>query len=504
MRDTLNKKAADYSAADIEVLEGLEPVRKRPGMYIGGTDERAMHHLVSEILDNSMDEAVAGHATRITIDLQPGNRVIIGDNGRGIPVDNHPKFPGKSALEVIFTMLHSGGKFSGKAYNTSGGLHGVGSSVVNALTSEMIVQVARDKELYEQKYSRGKPQGKLKKMGATKEQGTTISFIPDTEIFGEKAEFNPKIIYKLARSKAYLYRGVEIQWKCAPELLKGIEGIPAEEKIHFPNGMLDYLNFLVDGKTSLTPRPFYGSIDFPDGEGRCEFAIAWTEEEHEGFLSSYCNTIPTPEGGTHVQGLRTALSKGLKNYAEMVNNKKAGILTPDDICESATTLLSIFIREPQFQGQTKDKLTSIHCIRLVENAIKDNFEHWLTADNNASKYLLDYLIQVAEERRRNKNEQEMSRKSATRKLRLPGKLSDCSKKSSENTEIFIVEGGFRRRLCQASTEPRAAGHIALARQGPERRQQFLRQDAPEPGDLRPRAGAGLRGRQGFQYRQAAL
>ena len=439
MKETL-KKNSSYSAADIEVLEGLEPVRKRPGMYIGGTDESAMHHLVSEILDNAMDEAVAGYASRIDIDVEPGNKIQIRDNGRGIPVDNHPKFPGKSALEVIFTTLHSGGKFSGKVYNTSGGLHGVGSSVVNALSSEMTVRVARDKELYEQKYSRGHAQGKVKKLGATKDRGTTVTFVPDTEIFGEKSKFNPKTIYKLARSKAYLYRGVEIQWHCAPELLKGVEGVPDNENIKFPNGILDYLYSLVEGKTSLTPKPFYGVTEFPDGEGRCEFAIAWTEEEQEGFLSSYCNTIPTPEGGTHVQGLRAALSKGLKNYADLINNKKSGILTPDDIFGSATVLLSIFIRDPQFQGQTKEKLTSAQASRLIETAIKDNFEHWLTGDPAASKYLLDYLISVAEERRRAKDVQEMSRKSATRKLRLPGKLSDCSKKTSEGTEIFIVEG----------------------------------------------------------------
>jgi len=430
----------DYSAEDIEVLEGLEPVRKRPGMYIGGTDERAMHHLVSEILDNAMDEAVAGHASRIEIHLGEGNRVRIKDNGRGIPVDNHPKFPGKSALEVIFTTLHSGGKFSGKVYNTSGGLHGVGSSVVNALSTELNVEVFRDKEHYQQTYSQGKTTSKLKKLGATKERGTQITFVPDLDIFGSKAEFSPLICYKLARSKAYLYRGVEIHWSCDESVLKSHPGVPQEETIKFPNGILDYLYSLVEGKTSLTPKPFYGSVEFPDGEGRCEFAIAWTEEEEDGFLTSYCNTIPTPEGGTHVQGLRSALSKGLKSYADLINNKKAGILTPDDILGSSTILLSIFIREPQFQGQTKEKLTSANATRLIENAVKDNFEHWLTGDNAASKYLLDYLIQVAEERRRAKDQQEMSRKSATRKLRLPGKLSDCSRKTSEGTEIFIVEG----------------------------------------------------------------
>ncbi len=444
MGEHLNKKTPsrkdEYSAEDIEVLEGLEPVRKRPGMYIGGSDERAMHHLISEVLDNSMDEAVAGHATRIEIRLEAGNKIIIRDNGRGIPVDNHPKFPGKSALEVIFSMLHSGGKFSGKVYATSGGLHGVGASVVNALSSDLVVQVARDKTLYEQTYSRGKTTSKLKKIGPTKERGTTITFIPDTEIFGKDAKYSPATIYKLARSKAYLYRGVEMAWSCEESLLKDTGGIPVEEIIKFPNGILDYLYTLVEGKTSLTPKPFYGSVDFPDSEGRCEFAIAWTEEEEEGFLTSYCNTVPTPEGGTHVQGLRSALSKGLKNYADLVNNKKAGILTPDDIFGSATILLSIFIREPQFQGQTKEKLTTVSATRFVENGVKDHFEHWLTGDNNASKYLLDYLIQVAEDRRRAKDQHEMSRKSATRKLRLPGKLADCSRKTSEGTEIFIVEG----------------------------------------------------------------
>jgi topoisomerase IV subunit B len=432
-------KKKEYSADDIEVLEGLEPVRKRPGMYIGGTDERAMHHLVSEILDNSMDEAVAGHATRIEITLKPGNEVTIKDNGRGIPVDIMPKY-NKPALEVILTTLHSGGKFSGKNYATSGGLHGVGSSAVNALSSSLVVQVARDKELFQQSYSRGHATTKLKKLGATKERGTTITFVPDTEIFCDKAHFSPHTIYKLARSKAYLYRGVEIAWSCDPSLLKEGGGTPLEEIIKFPNGILDYLYSLVEGKTSLTPKPFYGAVEFPDGEGRCEFAIAWTEEEEQGFLSSYCNTIPTPEGGAHVQGLRSALSKGLKSYADMINNKKAGILTPDDIFGSATILLSIFVRDPQFQGQTKEKLTSPQATRLIEGAVKDNFEHWLTGDNAASKYLLDYLIQVAEERRRAKDQQEMSRKSATRKLRLPGKLADCSRKSSEGTEIFIVEG----------------------------------------------------------------
>ncbi len=429
-----------YTASDIEVLEGLEPVRKRPGMYIGGVDETAMNHLISEILDNSMDEAVAGYATEISIHLEEGNRVTIGDNGRGIPVDKHPKFKDKSALEVIFTTLHSGGKFSGKAYNTSGGLHGVGSSVVNALSSEMVVNVSKDGSEYEQHYSRGHAKTKLKKIGKTKNKGTTIMFVPDEEIFGEAISFTPKTVYKMARSKAYLYKGVQIKWSIEPTLIKGIKGVPETETIMFPNGVLDYLNVLLDDKTSVTSRPFYGSVDFPNGEGRCEFAIAWTEEYDSGFLSSYCNTIPNPDGGTHVQGLRNALSKGLKNYAEMTGTKKAGIIVPDDIFSSATILLSVFIKDPQFQGQTKDRLTSVRAIKYVETSVRDNFEHWLTGDNNASKALLDFLISLAEERKRDRASKETNRKTATRKLRLPGKLSDCSKKTSDNTEIFIVEG----------------------------------------------------------------
>jgi len=435
-----SEKSSGYSAADIEVLEGLEPVRKRPGMYVGGTDEKALYHLVSEILDNSMDEAVAGHADQIYVHLDKGNKVTISDNGRGIPVDDHPKFKNKSALEVIFTTLHSGGKFGSKAYSTSGGLHGVGSSVVNALSSEMIVKVARDKELYQQEYSRGKVMTKLKNLGKTSNRGTEVSFIPDTEIFGDKIDYDAKKLYEMAKSKAYLFKGVEIKWSVDKDLIEGREDVPAEDTIRFPNGILDYLHLLVEGKTSVTSRPFYGTADFPDGEGRCEFAVAWVEDYDSEFLSSYCNTIPTFEGGAHVQGLRSALSRGIKNYGDMTNNKKIGAVTPDDIFGSAIILLSIFIKNPQFQGQTKEKLTSDRATKLVENAVKDNFDHWLTADNNSSKNLLEHLVNIAEERKRAKATQEMSRKTATRKLRLPGKLADCSRKTSEGTELFIVEG----------------------------------------------------------------
>ncbi len=443
MADLFNTAPAGkkgYGAADIEVLEGLEPVRRRPGMYIGGTDERALHHLAGEILDNAMDEAVAGHADRIELILHADNSVAITDNGRGIPVDNHPKFPKKSALEVIFTTLHSGGKFSGKVYETSGGLHGVGSSVVNALSDWMWVEVARDKSLYRQSYARGHVTSKLEKKGsAGNRSGTTVCFHPDPEIFGTKAHFKPAWLYQMARSKAYLFRGVEIVWRCDKELLDKDSAIPAEEKFRFPKGLLDFLQASLEKRPTLTPTPFQGQISLADKAGRVEIAIAWPEDG-EGFIHSYCNTIPTPQGGTHEQGLRNALSRGLRAYGEMTGNKKTAQITTEDIVSGAAILLSVFIREPQFQGQTKEKLSSTEVTRLVDNAVKDHFDHWLSADPNASRVLLEHLINKAEERLRLREDKSMARKSATRKLRLPGKLADCSRTESAGTELFIVEG----------------------------------------------------------------
>ena len=434
------KKPADsYTASDIEVLEGLEPVRHRPGMYIGGTDINAMHHLVSEILDNSMDEAVAGHASRIDIELQADGTVVITDNGRGIPVEAHPKFPKKSALEVILTTLHSGGKFSNKAYQTSGGLHGVGSSVVNALSDNMWVEVARDNTLFRQTYSRGLPTSKLITVGAVKNRrGTTIAFHPDPQIFGD-LHFEAKRIHDLARSKAYLYRGVEINWSCDPSLIREGAKIQAKQTFKFPKGLLDYLTWRLETTPQLTANPFYAQTDFPDGAGKIECAITFLSED-DGFTNSYCNTSPTPLGGTHEQGLRTMLLRGLRNYGEMIGNKKVASITPDDIFEAAAIMLSVFIRDPQFQGQTKEKLVSNDATRLVDNALKDYFDHWLTNDPARSKALIEFLIDRAEYRLRKKDEKELSRKSPTRKLRLPGKLSDCSRNSSNGTELFIVEG----------------------------------------------------------------
>jgi topoisomerase-4 subunit B len=429
-----------YSAHDIEVLEGLEPVRRRPGMYIGGTDERALHHLVAEILDNAMDEAVAGHASRIDLELGADGAVTVRDNGRGIPVDEHPKYPGTSALEVILTTLHSGGKFGGKVYATSGGLHGVGLSVVNALSDTLSVEVARDRQLWGQDYSRGRPLGPLThRGGAPNRRGTTIRFHPDPEIFGGEARFVPSRLYRLARSKAYLFRGVEIRWRCAAGLVEGDAEVPATASLHFPGGLLDYLTATLATRATVTPAAFSGEAMFAADAGRVEWAVAWPQDD-DGFTHSYCNTIPTPQGGSHEQGLRSALTRALKDHGERIGNRRAGQITADDVVGEAAVLLSVFIREPQFQGQTKEKLASPEATRLVEQAIKDRCDHWLSGDRTASAALLDRLVDKAEERARRRQSKEQARKTATRKLRLPGKLADCARTASDGTELFLVEG----------------------------------------------------------------
>ena len=439
-KSSVASAAPEYSAADIEVLEGLEPVRKRPGMYIGGTDEAALHHLVAEVLDNAMDEAVEGHASRIDLSLDADGYVTIKDNGRGIPVDEHPKYPGKSALEIILCMLHSGGKFSGKNYQTSGGLHGVGISVVNALSDDLVVEVARDRQLYSFSCSRGIPQGKLQSLGAIQNRrGTTVRFHPDSEIFGAHARFKPERLFKMARAKAYLFAGVHIVWHCDPALLPEGSTTPSEADLHFPNGLGDFLAATLSSRATLTPTPFVGSADFPDKAGRVEWAVAWPLDE-EGFNTSYCNTVPTPQGGTHESGLRLALTRGLRGYGEMIKERRAAAITADDVMGGNIALLSAFIRDPQFQGQTKDRLATPEAARLVENAVKDRFDIWLSSNPAAAKTLLDRIIEKAEERTRRRQESEMARKTATRRLRLPGKLADCSGKSSEGTELFLVEG----------------------------------------------------------------
>ncbi|HOA49138.1 MAG TPA: DNA topoisomerase IV subunit B [Novosphingobium sp.] len=430
-----------YDGSAIEVLEGLEPVRRRPGMYIGGTDERAFHHLAAEVLDNAMDEAVAGHANRIEVTLEEGNRLTITDNGRGIPVDEHPKYPGKSALEVILTTLHSGGKFSGKAYATSGGLHGVGVSVVNALSTLTRIEVARSKELFAQEFSRGAPLGPLQRLGGTpNRRGTSVTFVPDPEIFGAEAKFKPARLFRLARSKAYLFAGVEIRWKCAASLAS--EDVPAEAVFQFPGGLADHLKEQVGARECVTSQFFSGSQDFPgDEQGRVEWAIAWPLWS-DGSFSWYCNTIPTPDGGTHEAGLRAALTKGIRAFGELVGQKKAKDITPEDIVTGSEVMLSVFIRDPQFQSQTKDRLTSPEAARMVENAVRDHFDHFLTDNMERGKALLGAVMERMDDRLRRKAEREVKRKTATnaRKLRLPGKLTDCTGEGGGETELFIVEG----------------------------------------------------------------
>ena len=429
-----------YDASSIEVLEGLEPVRRRPGMYVGGTDERALHHLAAEVLDNAMDEAVAGHATRIEVTLEPGNRLTITDNGRGIPVDPHPKFPGKSALEVILSTLHSGGKFTGKAYATSGGLHGVGVSVVNALSAETVIEVARAKTLYRQRFSRGVTLGPLENLGPVQNRrGTTVSFTPDPEIFGPELHFKPQRLYRLARSKAYLFAGVEIRWRCAPALLT--DDTPAEAVFQFPGGLADHLREQLGGRDCATADFFSGAQDFADGQGRVEWAVSWPLWS-DGSYSWYCNTIPTPDGGTHEAGLRAALVKGIRAFGELVGQKRARDITADDIVSGAELMLSLFIREPQFQSQTKDRLTSPEASALVERAVRDHFDHFLADHMDRGRALLGFVLERMDDRLRRKAEREVKRKTATsgRKLRLPGKLTDCAADSPEGTELFIVEG----------------------------------------------------------------
>jgi topoisomerase-4 subunit B len=429
-----------YDASSIEVLEGLEPVRRRPGMYIGGTDERALHHLAAEVIDNSMDEAVAGHASRIEVALDAGNRLTVTDNGRGIPVDPHPKYPGKSALEVIMTTLHSGGKFEGKAYSTSGGLHGVGVSVVNALSSETIIEVAREKTLYRQTFSRGLATSKLQEVGAApNRRGTTVSFTPDPDIFGAAAKFDPARLYKLARSKAYLFAGVEIRWRCDPSLAS--DSVPEQAVFQFPGGVADYLAEELGDRPCVTAQPFTGRQDFPNGQGSAEWAVAWPlySDNSETY---YCNTIPTPDGGTHEAGLRAALTKGIRAFGDLVGNKRTKDVTADDVFNGVELMLSVFIRNPHFQSQTKDRLTSLEAARFVEAAVRDHFDNFLADNMDRGRALLGHIIERVEERLKRRAEREVKRKTATsaRKLRLPGKLTDCANDDAEGTELFIVEG----------------------------------------------------------------
>jgi topoisomerase-4 subunit B len=432
---------SSYSAKHIEVLEGLEPVRRRPGMYIGGTDEKALHHLFAEVIDNAMDEALAGHATVISVEMSADGFLTVIDNGRGIPVDPHPKFPKKSALEVIMCTLHAGGKFDSEVYETSGGLHGVGVSVVNALSERLEVEVARQQVLYAQAFERGKPVGPLRELGRIpNRRGTTVRFKPDSKIFGPNVRFKPQRVFKMARSKAYLFGGVEIRWTCAPELLRGIDDVPAQETFHFPGGLKDFLAAAIHNDTLVHPDIFTGRGGRTGAHGAVEWAVAWTADA-DGFVSSYCNTIPTGDGGTHEAGLRAALLRGIKDHAERIGQgKRAAPITAEDVSSSAACMLSVFIREPEFQGQTKDRLATAEAQRIVEQAIRDPFDHWLAGNPNQANKLLDFVVERAEERLRRRQEKEIARKTAARKLRLPGKLADCTNSAAQGSELFIVEG----------------------------------------------------------------
>ena len=434
-----------YDASDIQVLEGLEPVRLRPGMYIGGTDEKAWHHLPVEILDNSIDEAVAGFAKRITVNLIDSKTIEITDDGRGIPVDEHPKFPGKSALEVILTTLHSGGKFNNNVYKTSGGLHGVGSSVVNALSSEMIVTISRDGYEWQQTFSRGKPTSKMIQGSPTKNHGTKIRFTIDDEIFGVNAVFKPVKIYRMARAKSFLSRGVRVDWICNPELLTEDMNIPAQTEFYYPNGVADFLDEKTREKPRIMPKIFSGTVDFPDDSGRVEWALTFLTDDNgaasdDGFFASYCNTIATIDGGTHESGFKSAITRGIKAYGEKVNNKAAASIISDDVFDSVAAIVSVFYKTPQFLGQTKEKLSNPEIARFTENALRDPWEIFLASDPKTANAILDFVVNLANARIKTKQVKEIARKTPTKRVRMPAKLADCSKHGIEGTELFIVEG----------------------------------------------------------------
>ena len=474
---------AAYDASAIEVLEGLEPVRRRPGMYIGGTDKRALHHLAAEVLDNAMDEAVAGHANRIEVEFREDYSLTVRDNGRGIPVDPHPKFPKKSALEVILTTLHAGGKFSGKAYQTAGGLHGVGISVVNALSESMLVEVVRDRTRHEQRYSRGKPLGRLKNTGsAANRKGTSVTFMPDSEIFGKNARLDPANVMAMVRSKAYLYSGVEMRWKCNISLA----GIPETATFHFPGGLAEYLRDSLDGAAVLSDNPFAGKVDFAGRfgngtRGSVEWAVNWATTR-DGFTKSYCNTVPTSDGGTHETGFWAAILKGVRAYGEFVSNKRTSQINREDLQSSGCALVSCFIEEPEFAGQTKDRLANAAAQRLVENSVRDHFDNWLAADPRQSDAIIEHLVTQSEMRLRRKAEKETMRKSATKRLRLPGKLVDCTNATRDGTELFIVEGdsaGGSAKMAPRSPQP---GPASSSGKDPERPRRLIGQAGPEQRD----------------------
>ncbi|MBI3794281.1 MAG: type IIA DNA topoisomerase subunit B [Nitrospinae bacterium] len=421
--------ADNYTAKDITVLEGLEPVRVRPGMYIGGTDSTGLHHLVWEAVDNSVDEAINGHCKKIDITITADDAVSVSDDGRGIPVDKHEKLK-RPALEIIMCTLHAGAKFHNKSYSSSGGLHGVGISVVNALSERLDVTVKRDGFEYTQSYSRGKPLADLKKRGATRERGTSVHFVADKQIFG-KPKFNFKTICDRAETKAFINRGLKISVADARTGDK--------KHFHFENGILDYITKVLGAQKGVMPAPFFVSVDTPI---KCEAAIQWTERT-ESRVESYCNSIATVDGGTHENGLRNAIVKTIRDVMERKAPKgKATPITGDDAREGLTAILSVLVEQPQFQGQTKDRLNTPETATQVEAIVRPAFEKYLIENPSVADVLLARVELSARARMASRAaREEVHRKGAiSHRLTLPGKLADCSSTDPDESELFIVEG----------------------------------------------------------------
>jgi len=422
----------NYTAKDITVLEGLEPVRKRPGMYIGGVGSTGLHHLVWEILDNAIDEAMNGFASNITVTLhEDGSSVTISDDGRGIPVDKHPQSK-KSALEVVFTVLHAGGKFEPGNYKTAGGLHGVGASVVNALSKELVATVRRDGALWEQRFKQGTPQGPVKKVSAARGSGTTVFFRPDATIF-PKVEFDAATIRERLEVASYLHKGVKVVFED--------ESAGTKDSFEHTDGIEAYLKAIVAAAGQRTVHDAAFVLDRDNGI-RLNLALQWTEATEEA-IRSYVNGIPTGSGGTHENGLRAGLTKAVRNFIETHNLTPKGVtLTADDIREGLVGVLSVFIEDPQFQGQTKDRLNNPEILSAIDSIVRPALEHWLNHNLSVAEAIVGRIILSARAREASRAaQQEVSRKSATtNRLNLPGKLSDCSNSGRDDSELFIVEG----------------------------------------------------------------
>ena len=429
-------KKSTYNAKDIEVLEGLEPVRKRPGMYIGSTNQDGLHHLVNEVLDNSIDEVLAGHATDISFQYKKDGSIKIKDNGRGIPIDFHPKYKNKRALEVVLTTLHAGGKFNSNAYKTSGGLHGVGISVVNALSSLLQVQVFKDGKVYRQDYSKGKVKTKIKIEKCSKKlKGTEISFIPDESIF-EETQFVPKKLYNFINMKAVLVGGTTINFKIDKELIK--DNTPNNKSFFYKKGIEDYFQLEYANNSKLFEKNFLLKSKIKDNEN-FETLISFNTNENSSLMS-YCNTIETPDGGSHENGIRNGILKAIKLYGQKNQFSKISNINHSDIFDYSNVIISIFINDPSFEGQTKKRIIMPNLQKEIETKTQQEFLLWLNANKKNSKILLDNLIERALQRTDLSKIKELDRKSIKERNRLPGKLVDCSSKSIKDSEIFIVEG----------------------------------------------------------------